>query len=137
MALLFQLTQKLAQGFQAFWDRYPRREAKKDAIKAWGQVVNDDPVIEEQIQTALDWQVPHWETQEWYTPPLPATYLRQERFTDEKPTPKIATVNRTTVTPMVLEQMNASARIRSLVATGMEPEEAKRTVYLALGWIKE
>ena len=45
MALLFQLTQKLAAGFQAFWDRYPRREAKKDATKAWGQVVKDNPTI--------------------------------------------------------------------------------------------
>jgi len=87
MALLLQLTQKLAQGFDFFWGRYPRREAKKDALKAWGQVVKDDPKIEAQIHTALDWQIPHWESLDWYTPPLPASYLRGERFTDEQPAP--------------------------------------------------
>jgi len=83
MALFLHLTQKLAQGFMAFYSRYPRKEARKDAIKAWGQVVKDDPAIEAQIHTALDWQIPHWESLDWYTPPLPASYLRGERFTDE------------------------------------------------------
>ncbi len=106
MALLLQLTQKLAQGFVAFYSRYPRKEAKKDAIKAWGQVVNDDPAIEAQIHAALDWQIPHWESLDWYTPPLPASYLRGERFTDEQPAPpkpKTATVVLTRHSQMGLE----------------------------------
>lgn len=85
MALLLNLTQKLAQGFQAFWERYPRREAKKDATKAWSQVVKDDPQTEEQIHQALDWQIPLWEHREIKYVPLPATYLRGERWTDEPP----------------------------------------------------
>lgn len=86
MALLFQIAQTLSQGFQAFKARYPRREAWKDAEKAWGQVVKDNTETEHQIHAALDWQIPYWESLDWYTPPLPATYLRQERFTDEPPT---------------------------------------------------
>lgn len=88
--------QPVAHGFQAFYRRYPRHEARKDAEKAWGQIVKDNPTIIAQIHQALDWQIPHWETLTWYLPPLPATYLRQERFTDEPPKP---TANRPTVTP--------------------------------------
>lgn len=87
MALLLQLTQKLSQGFSAIWLRYPTKKARKDAEKAFNQVVTT-PEIEAQIHTALDWQIPHWETLEWYHPPYLATYLRQERWTDEPPTTK-------------------------------------------------
>lgn len=91
MASLLKLTQKLAQGFTAFWDRYPNRNAKQDAAKAWGQVVKNDPVIEEQIHQALDWQIPHWQTLDWYHPPYAATYLRKGRYLDEPPPEKPAT----------------------------------------------
>lgn len=86
MALLFQIGQKLACGFQAFWDRYPRREAKKDAAKAWNQI-KPTPETEDLIHQALDWQIPLWEHREIKYVPLPATYLRGERWTDEPPTP--------------------------------------------------
>jgi hypothetical protein len=87
MALLFQLTQKLTQGFQALWVRYPNKSAKKDAEKAYGQVVTT-PEIDAEVHEALDWQIPHWETMEWYHPPYLATYLRKQRFKDEPPPTK-------------------------------------------------
>lgn len=96
MALLLQLSQKLAQGFHAVWVRYPNKSAKKDAEKAFNQVVKT-PEIEDEIHAALDWQLPYWETLEWYHPPYLATYLRKERFRDEKPPEKpTPTRNRTT-----------------------------------------
>lgn len=143
MALLFQLTQKLALGFQAFWERYPRRDAKKDATKAWGQVVKDAET-EQKIHAALDWQIPIFEQRQREFIPLPATWLRGERWEDEKPT---TTLNRPTVKAPVIalkpqtttaeKQLDAHARIVSLVQTGMSHEEAKREVYKAMGWIKE
>ncbi len=87
MALLLQLSQKLAQGFSALWTRYPNKASKKDAEKAFGQVVTT-PEIEDEIHQALDWQIPHWESMEWYHPPYLATYLRKERFRDEPPAAK-------------------------------------------------
>ncbi len=90
MALLFQLSQKLVQGFQALWVRYPNKSAKKDAEKAYQQVVTT-PEIDAKVNQALDWQIPHWETLEWYQPPYLATYLRKERFNDEPPKPKTPT----------------------------------------------
>lgn len=136
MALLFQLTQKLSQGFTALWNRYPNKSAKRDAEKAFGQVVIS-PQIEAEIHAALDWQLPHWQTMEWYHPPYLATYLRKERFRDERPT---TTPNRLPAkvlpTPMAMQQLDARNRINSLVALGVDPEDAKLQVYKEMGWVK-
>ena len=141
MALLFELTQKLSQGFSALWARYPLKKSKQDAEKAFGQVVKT-PAIEEQIHAALDWQIPEWEAMDWYTPPLLGTYLRKERFTDEPTKPKAPTMTRShaTVRPFTTEavtQRTAVSKIQALIQSGMDPEAAKRQVYLELGWIKE
>lgn len=128
MALLLQMTQKLSQGFPVFWDRYPRREARKDAVKAWGQVVKDDPAIEEQIHAALDWQIPMWADRERQYIPLPASYLRGERFTDEPP-PKAKP-------PLTDEQKRVLARIQSnLPQRG--PVNAEIRARLAEEWGRE
>jgi hypothetical protein len=87
MALLLQMTQRLAHGFGVLWARYPNRSAKRDAEKAFTQVVTT-PEIEDEVHQALDWQIPHWQTMDWYHPPYLATYLRKERFRDEKPIQK-------------------------------------------------
>lgn len=141
MALLLKLTQKLAQGFLGFYNRYPRKEARKDAEKAWGQA-KVTPETEELIHKALDWQIPMYEQRERHFIPLPATWIRGERWTDEPPTPPKPTMTRNpaTVKPMTTmaeQQLDARSRIQSLIATGMPPEEARRQVYLAMGWIKE
>lgn len=141
MALLFQIKQRLLLGFSALWTKYPNKSAKKDAEKAYHQVVTT-PEIETEVHDALSWQIPHWETMDWYHPPYLATYLRKERFRDEKPAPKTPTPNRGTanVRPMTTEQtqqQDAVARIQRLIHHGMEPEAAKRKVYLEIGWIKE
>lgn len=136
MALLLQLTQKLAHGFQAFYARYPLKKARKDAEKAWTQV-KPTPETEEAIHAALDWQIPYWQSMEWYTPPYPASYLRGERWTDEQPK---TTINRATakVVPlMAQQQMDAASRIKSLIAAGVPPDDAKQTVYREMGWVKE
>lgn len=137
MALLFQLTQKLAHGFQGFWVRWPRKVAKLEAEKAWKQMVA--PEDEDAIQKALDWQLPIFERRDPERIPHAATWLRGRRWDDEPPTPPkptIAIVNRTTATPMALQQMDAAGRIRALIATGMDPEDAKQTVYREMGWVK-
>lgn len=135
MALLFKLAQTLSAGFQGFWARYPNKSSKKDAEKAFGQVVKT-PEIEDEIHAALDWQIPHWQTLEWYQPPYAATYLRKERFRDEPPTPTPSRPIAKAVPPMALQQMDAAAQIKALITSGMEPEAAKRQVYLAMGWVK-
>jgi hypothetical protein len=65
--------------FEAFWARYPRHEAKKDALRAWTQLRPDDAVID-QIMTNL--RVRSWPDQKRFIP-LPASYLRGYRWTDD------------------------------------------------------
>lgn len=73
--------------FDNFWDLYPNRNAKKDAFKAWTKL-DPSPALQEKIAAALIQQlttraaktmrrqwVPEW--------PLPASWLRGERWTDE------------------------------------------------------
>jgi hypothetical protein len=136
MALLLQLRQKLAHGFQALWVRYPNKSAKKDAEKAYAQVVKT-PEIDQEVHSALDWQIPEWATMEWYRPPYLATYLRKERFRDERQTTTPSrTPARLDQTPTAVRQLDATARIRSLVQAGVDYEDAKIQVYKAMGWIK-
>ena len=72
-------------GFGRFWRCYPRREAKKDAMKAWQQVNGDEHLPE--ILAALDWQCrsEQWLKNGGQFVPLPGSYLRGERWTDEQP----------------------------------------------------
>lgn len=126
MALLLQLTQALSQGFTAFWTRYPRREARKDAIKAWGQVVKDDPETEALIHAALDWQVPLYSERERQYIPLPATYIRGERWTDEPPTKaptKLPAFVKADVSQFE-DQRRRTQEAYRLMADGMSREQA-------------
>lgn len=138
MALLFQLTQKLALGFQAFWVRWPRKVAKLEAQKAWNKVVT--PEDEDAIHAALDWQIPIFERRDPEHRPHAATWIRGRRWEDEKPT---TTPNRViekppakTLVPMAVQQQEASRKIRLLIDAGIDPDHAKQQVYREMGWIK-
>lgn len=69
--------------FQLFWAAFPRRQAKKDALKAWRQLKPTTATVQA-ILDALRWQT---QTDQWKRGiiPLPASYLRGERWTDEGP----------------------------------------------------
>ncbi len=78
--------------FETFWLNYPRKQAKKDAQKAWQKIKN--PPLELMLST-MAWQKKTKEWQDGFIP-LPATWLRGERWLDEpmvkvrtdKPEPK-------------------------------------------------
>ena len=83
------LVTPLEQGFAAFWAAYPKRKAKKDALKAWTDL-RPTAALQAEILAALVWQTVEW-SNPLYTP-LPASYLRGERWTDE-PDPQGSPVN--------------------------------------------
>lgn len=85
MALLLALSQKLAQGFSAFWVRWPKKVGKQEAEQAWKKYVR--PEDEEPIHKALDWQVPILEQREWEYIPHAKTWIRNRRWEDEPPAP--------------------------------------------------
>jgi hypothetical protein len=133
MALLFQLTQKLAHGFSAFWVRWPRKVGKLEAEQAWKKHVT--PEDEEPIQNALDWQIPIFEAREPEYIPHPKTWIRNRRWEDEPP--KKTTPNRTIGrTPEQAQQQDANQRITVLINHGMSRADAVRKVSLEQGWIK-
>lgn len=73
-------------GWDRFWVAWKGHQiAKNDAQKAWRQL-RPSPELVETILAALAWQLPLWESQ-GYGRPYPATYLRGERWTDERPAP--------------------------------------------------
>lgn len=69
-------------GWMRFWEMYPLRVSKKDARKAWSEL-RPAPELVDRMCAALAWQAPMWETQGYGTP-YPASWLRAERWTDER-----------------------------------------------------
>jgi hypothetical protein len=72
--------------FPRFWEPYPRKEARKDALKAWCELDPNETLIAD-ILAAVAWQAHLWvviEHRQSKHIPLGATYLRGERWTDER-----------------------------------------------------
>ena len=69
------------ESFARFWKAYPRKEAKQDAEKAWRQVDGKQHVdaILEDLERSIEAR--RWPEKKFT--PLPATYLRGKRWTDE------------------------------------------------------
>jgi hypothetical protein len=80
--LKFALVNRPEQTFPRFWSAYPKRVAKKDASKAWCELDPNEALIVE-ILTALEWQRELWVDLTYV--PYPASWLRDERWTDEPP----------------------------------------------------
>jgi len=68
--------------WEAFWALYPRHEAKKDARKAWDKI--DEAKHVEILTSLAAWRPVLAERERNYIP-LPASWLRGERWEDELP----------------------------------------------------
>jgi hypothetical protein len=71
-------------GFDEFWENYPKKVAKADARKAWQQTKNVRPELTMLISAIKA----HCKTEQWMRNsgafiPYPATWLRGERWEDE------------------------------------------------------
>ena len=77
----FDLTAEIPieESFAQFWALYPRHEAKKDAFKAWGQLKPDSALLARILENL---KARTWPNLQKHIP-LPATYLRGYRWTDE------------------------------------------------------
>lgn len=70
--------------FDQFWTRYPKKKAKKDALRAWEKIKFSDDLFE-MIMKGLDEAI---ECEEWNKDkgqfiPLPATWLNGRRWGDK------------------------------------------------------
>lgn len=75
-------------GFAAFWQAWPKKEAKAEALTRWKKIRPDPDTIQAildaipQQQAAKDWP-----RENWRYCPNPATWLNQRRWEDEMPDP--------------------------------------------------
>ncbi len=70
--------------FNEFWQAYPKKQAKRDAQKAWEKIALTEQIFEkilEAIESAKATEV--WQKQKGQFIPLPASWLRGERWKDE------------------------------------------------------
>jgi hypothetical protein len=100
--------------FENFYQAYPRHNARKDAVKAWVQIAGDSHF--EQIMIAVEAQkksVEAWINGDMKHIPLPASWLRGERWKDEfdgqvNPKPALLKLSPPPITPE--ELANAERR---------------------------
>ena len=73
--------------FEDFWAAYPVRRAKKDARKVWDKLQPSEALcttIQAAIRQQALWRARQAVLRKWVPEwPLPATWLRGERWTDE------------------------------------------------------
>jgi len=81
-----QIETKLIREFEEFYATYPKHKAKKEGLKAWLKV---KPPLKECLE-ALKWQKVQedWRKEGGKYIPLPASWIRGERWLDEKPKPQ-------------------------------------------------
>lgn len=67
--------------FDGFWEQYPRKRAKLDALKAWRKIPLTIELLEK-MALALEAQM---RTKQWRDGfiPYPATWLRRRQWEDE------------------------------------------------------
>lgn len=73
-------------GFDEFWQRYPRKEKRQDAERAWRTHVVKRRVYQRTVYDALEAHVRHWRSRygdDTQYVPLAPTWLRGERWNDE------------------------------------------------------
>jgi hypothetical protein len=75
----------LPSGFDAFWECFPRKVSKRDAIKAWRQTKAHDHTDAIMASLALFIRSPDWQKDGGQYIPYPATWLRGRRWEDEMP----------------------------------------------------
>ena len=77
-----------SSAFAQFWELYPKKRGKKDAEKAWRKLNPDDALLKTILDAVAFWkQTKEWTKDNGTYVPLPATWLRGERWTDERPLP--------------------------------------------------
>ena len=102
--------------FDDFWTLYPRREAKKDARKAWLQTSAGREI---EILTALAAWRPTLIQRGDYCP-LPASWLRGERFEDELPGTSTHSSHAPATIPAKGERSAMPEHVRVLIAKLMK-----------------
>lgn len=72
-----------SEGFDLFWDAYPRKLKKSDARLAWSLLAPDEALTDRIVRTVLHLaDSPDWQRESGRFVPLPAKWLTERRFED-------------------------------------------------------
>lgn len=71
--------------FVEFWQRYPRKVNRVDAVRAWMKL-RPTPELVRKMLDALDWQCELWDDPAYI--PHASTWINKRRWEDERPEPK-------------------------------------------------
>lgn len=78
--------EKTPPGFDRFWEAYPRKTAKQEAIKAFEKLKPDAMLIETMVKAVeRQKQSAQWQEDGGRYIPHPATWINQHRWEDELP----------------------------------------------------
>ncbi len=69
--------------FALWYSEYPRHEARKDGLKAWRKLQPSDALFSEIMAAVALFKTTKWLDKDVQYIPLPATFIRGERWTDE------------------------------------------------------
>jgi len=73
-----------SKGFDRFWQAYPRKIAKGAAKRSWQKIRPDDDLVNIMVDTiARTSRTDQWQNEQGKYIPHPASWLNQERWTDE------------------------------------------------------
>lgn len=73
-----------AEGFESFWNIYPKKDARKKALEKWNTLRPDEPAQQAMQADIKRRRVSHdWTKDKGQYIPLPATYLNQLRWEDQ------------------------------------------------------
>jgi len=72
-------------GFDKFWEAYPKKRGKADAIKVWGKLKISNGLVDvvvAAVERQKQW--PDWKKESGQFVPDPAKWLRGNRWNDEE-----------------------------------------------------
>jgi hypothetical protein len=78
------VSKELERNFETWYSKYPRKESKQDAIRAWSKNQKEMPDFQIMMQTlANQIRVKNWTKENMKFIPMPATYLNGKRWQDQ------------------------------------------------------
>jgi len=80
-------TEYVDLGFATFWECYPKKVGKKDAMRAWTKAKDRPAIAQITAAIAIQRQSDQWKKEAGQFIPNPATWINQGRWDDQPTTP--------------------------------------------------
>ena len=110
----------LEKDFNLFWEIYPRKVARKRALESWNKIDFSSILAEDIIKSVKDQSLSEqWQKEGGQFVPHPATWLNQERWTDQPAAPAYDPYNNL---PTAEEAFIQCSQLRGGVNYGVDPD---------------